>query len=76
MLGRIGSLSSAMGRKAGSIARMSRNVARSKSGQFAIGAGAVGAFSLHKRDVNRRGGYNPPSGSAGLRPKSSGGATL
>jgi len=41
-----------------------------RTGKFGAGAGAVGAFSMHRRDVNKRGSYNPQ------RPKSSGGATL
>lgn len=64
------------GRAIGSGARTAARVARTKPGKFAMGAGAVGAFSMHRRDVNKRGGYNPPSGSSGLRPKSSGGSTL
>jgi len=76
MLARIGRMSRSMGRAAGGMARMSANVARTRTGKFAMGASAVGAFSMHRRDVNKRGGYNPSSGSSGLRPKSSGGATL
>jgi len=45
-------------------------IMRTKTGKFGAGAGAVGAFSMHRRDVNKRGSYNP------RRPKSSGGATL
>lgn len=64
------------GRAAGSGARSAVRAAKTRPGKFAMGAGAVGAFSMHRRDVNKRGGYNPPSGSSGLRPKSSGGSTL
>lgn len=43
---------------------------RTRTGKFGAGAAGVGAFSMHQRDVNKRGSYNPQ------RPKSSGGATL
>lgn len=63
-----------VGRSSGAAARRAYNtgarVMGTRTGKFGAGAGAVGAFSMHRRDVNKRGSYNPQ------RPKSSGGATL
>jgi hypothetical protein len=64
------------GLRTGAAVRTVGRAAATRPGKFAMGAGAVGAFSMYGRDVNKRGGYNPPSGSSGLRPKSSGGSTL
>lgn len=71
-----GRMGARTGRALGAGATTMARAAKTRPGKFAMGAGAVGAFSMHRRDVNKRGGYNPPSGSAGLRPKSSGGSTL
>lgn len=71
-----GRMGARAGRATNRIVRSTARAASTRSGKFAMGAGAVGAFSMHRRDVNKRGGYNPPSGSSGLRPKSSGGSTL
>jgi len=71
---RVLSGASRVGRSSGAMARGMYNtgarVMGTRTGKFGVGAGAVGAFSMHRRDVNKRGSYNPQ------RPKSSGGATL
>lgn len=63
-----------VGRSSGAMARRTFNtgraVMRTRTGKFGAGAVGVGALSIHRRDVNKRGSYNPQ------RPKSSGGATL
>jgi len=63
-----------VGRSSGVMARRTYNTGRAvmgtRTGKFGAGAAGVGAVSMQRRDVNKRGSYNPQ------RPKSSGGATL